>query len=88
VRNLTKLLQTSFVTLMVAGCNLAPLQVDPCAVWPDDITQCRAIPLNQPDKAPYDRPIGAGDICVLATEYSEIQKHYREVLRLCGDRCK
>lgn len=73
---------------MLAGCKLKPLKIDPCAVWPDDISMCHAVPLNQPGKPEYDREIAPMDICVTPDEYAEIQKSYRELLRRCGDRCE
>lgn len=84
--NLKKLL-VLFFALITAACNLAPLKIDPCGIMPD-LKSCYAVPINQPDKPEYERSLQFGDICVTAEEYSELQKHYREVLRRCGDRCK
>lgn len=72
---------------MLAGCKLEPLQIDPCAIMPE-LQTCYAIPLNQTGKPEYERPIAAGDICVGPDEYAKIQKSYREMMRLCGSRCK
>jgi hypothetical protein len=88
VKNSAILLLIFFAVLMVAGCKLTPLKIDPCAVWPDDISNCYAVPLNQAGKLPYDRKINPGDICVTSDEYAKIQKSYREILKRCGDRCK
>jgi hypothetical protein len=53
-----------------------------------ELKSCYAVPLNQPEKEEYERPIQAGDICVTPDEYAAIQKSYRELLKRCGDRCK
>jgi hypothetical protein len=54
----------------------------------EDKISCHAVPLDQPDKANYDRFIGALDVCFTVDEYSQIQKSWRELLERCGDRCK
>lgn len=59
-----------------------------CGVWPDDVKMAHCIPLNQPGKPEYDREVKAGDIIVTMSEYAELQKHYRELLLQCGDRCQ
>lgn len=89
-RNLIRLLGTLLGTLTLAGCKLEPLKIDPCAVVSEftSIVICHAIPLNQPGKTEYDREIEYGDICVTPEDYAKIQKSYREIMRLCGDRCK
>ena len=74
--------------MATAGCKLTPLKIDPCMVWPDDITQCHAVPLNQPDRSEYDRFIKPMDVCVTANEYARTQKAYRELFKRCGDRCQ
>jgi hypothetical protein len=53
-----------------------------------ELTTCYAVPINQPEKPEYERPLVAGDICVSPEEYAEIQKSYRELLKRCGDKCK
>ena len=75
------------VTILLAGCNLAPLKIDPCTILPG-LTTCYAVPLNQPEKPEYERPLQGGDVCVTPDEYAAIQKSYRELPRRCGDRCK
>jgi hypothetical protein len=75
------------VTLLLAGCNLTPLKIDPCTIMPE-LATCYAVPLNQPEKPEYERPLNPGDICVTSDEYAAIQKSYRELLKRCGDRCK
>lgn len=84
--NLKNLLLISFVIAM-AGCNLKPLTIDPCAILPD-MKSCYAVPLNNPGKANYERLLNAGDICFLSDEYARAQKSYRALMRKCGDRCK
>ncbi len=89
-RNSTRLLLILSVTPALAACKLPPLKIDPCAVWADeaDRLECHAVPLNQPEKPEYDRLVIPSDICVTADDYAALQKHYREAIRLCGDRCK
>jgi hypothetical protein len=55
---------------------------------PDNPQWAHCVPLNQPDKPEYDRPVQPGDIIVTPDEYAAIQKQYRELLRLCADRCE
>ena len=74
--------------LLMVGCKLTPLEIDPCGVYPDDLSECHAIPINQPDKKEYDRKIQPGDICVTYPEYGKLQKSYRDILDKCGDRCE
>lgn len=57
-------------------------------VWSTYPLQCHAVPLNQPGKEEYDRPVNVSDVVVTADEYAEIQKSYREIMRRCGDRCQ
>lgn len=79
----------SFVAvLLVGGCSLTPLQIDPCVIWPDDLSMCRAIPLNQPEKPDYDRKLNHGDVCVTQDEYAKLQKSFREIMRRCGEKCR
>lgn len=87
-RNSTKLSLILFAVLGVAGCKLTPLKIDPCAVWSTYPLQCHAVPINQPGKEEYERPLNLGDICVTSDEYAELQKSYREIMRRCGDRCQ
>ncbi len=72
----------------MVGCKVPPLKIDPCAIYNDGSGLCHAVPLNQPDKAEYDRPVMAGDIAVTSDEYAALQKSYRELMRQCGDRCQ
>lgn len=74
----------------MVACKLEPLKIDPCAVVSEftSITICHAVPINQPGKEEYDREIELGDICVTPDDYAKLQKSYRELMRLCGDRCK
>lgn len=77
------------LSLILVGCNthpILPLKVDPCTVLPDKVT-CLAVPLNQVT-TPYERLIYPGDITFKPDDYAQIQKKYREILRLCGERCK
>lgn len=82
-----------FVTLLiVAGCKLDPLKIDPCtvlpkALWGED-PMCFAVPLNQDGKPEYDRAINPGDICVTPSEYQALQNSYREILKRCAERCE
>lgn len=74
------------LTGLLAACNMQPLQIDPCAILPDMKT-CYAVPLNQPGKPEYERPLNASDICVTSDEYAKLQKYSDEVLRRCGKKC-
>lgn len=76
------------------ACSLEPLKIDPCQIWPDDLSMCHAVPINQIGKAPYDRKLNPGDVCIDMDGYASAQKFSREVLRrckalkeACGDRC-
>lgn len=85
----TRLLLTFFVVLLISliACStLAPLKIEPCAVLPDN-SGCHAVPLNQPNREPYDRVVGAGDICMTSDDYAVLQKYMREMRVRCGDRC-
>jgi hypothetical protein len=75
--------------VLLAGCKLEPLKIDPCALLPETET-CYAVPINQPGRQEYVRPLNHNppDICVTSDEYARTQKAYRELMRLCGDRCK
>lgn len=78
-----------FAAVLLAGCkNMQPLKIDPCAVEQDG--QCYAVPINQPGKPEYLRPINFNppDICITTAEYAATQKAYREILLRCGDNCK
>lgn len=83
-----------FVTLTMAGCNALSLKIDPCmAYWETNKENSKflngwCVPLNNPKKPEYERAPKEGDVFVTAEEYAAIQKHYREMLRRCGDRCK
>lgn len=72
---------------LIQGCKLEPLKIDPCIVYPD-LSSCFAVPLNQPGKAEYDRAIDENNVCVTSDEYALLQKHYRDLMELCGDRCE
>ena len=74
-------------SILTAGCKIDPLKVDPCAILPE-LSSCYAVPLNQPDKPEYERPLNAGDICVTADDYAKIQAYNREVLRRCASNCE
>ncbi len=76
--------------LLLAGCSLPDIKVDPCQVLPPEEgvpTSAHCIPINQPEKPEYDRPVNPGDVVVTADEWAKIQKYVREILRRCGDRC-
>jgi len=76
-----------FVLVLLAGCKLDPIKIDPCSILPGGI-DCYAIPLNQPDKEEYERPLNLGDVCVTSDEYAQLQKHFNRLMQKCGDRCK
>lgn len=76
----------SFATAL-QGCRLEPLKVDPCVIYPD-LKSCFAVPLNQPGKPEYDRPLNPSDVCLTADEYVKLQQFSRDVLERCGDRCE
>jgi hypothetical protein len=74
--------------VLTAGCrSFEQLAIDPCSIMPE-MNICYAVPLNQPGKQEYERPLNVGDICVTQDEYAKIQKHYRELMKRCGDRCQ
>ncbi len=70
----------------MAGCKLDHLKIDPCAIW-GEFSMCHAVPLNQPEKPEYDRPLNDGDICVTSDEYAALQKSFREIMKRCGAEC-
>lgn len=74
--------------LILVGCKLTPLKVDPCFTMPDSPGRCYAIPINQKSKPAYERALNLGDVCVTMDEYATMQKSYRELMRKCGDRCQ
>ncbi len=55
-------------------------EVTPCFVWPDDITRCRAVPLNE-NLPMYDRPVSPGDTVLKIDDWVLVQK-------LLGGRCE
>jgi hypothetical protein len=63
------------------------LKIEPCAVWPDNLNRCHAVPLD-PVLKEYDRDLKAGDICISSDEYSKAQKYIKELLKLCGGDCE
>lgn len=71
----------------MAACNLKPLTIDPCSILPD-LKNCYAVPINNPAKKEYERPLNVGDICVTSDEYAALQKSYRALLKRCGNACK
>lgn len=70
----------------MVACKSEPLDVDPCGIWPDDISMCHAIPLIESNPE-YDRRLEPGDICVGPDGYARIQKRYRKIMEQCGNKC-
>ncbi len=74
----------------MVGCShtpISPLKINPCSVL-TDIDMCLAVPINQGAKPDYERLIMPSDSCMTSTEYSQLQKDYREILKRCGDKCR
>jgi hypothetical protein len=74
-------------SFLLIGCKpFKAIKVDPCGVLPDGKT-LYCVPVNQPDKPEYERPIMPGDVCVTPDEYARVLKYHREILRRCGEKC-
>lgn len=80
-----------------------PMKIDPCVVIPTielkagdhqlPITSrpdlsCRAVPLNQPEKADYDRELKGSDVCLTASDYATLIKKLHEYADRCGEKCR
>lgn len=94
-RQLSRALSLISCAALTAGCSsIDPPKIDPCqAFWEvsegkPPFLDAHCVPLNQPGKPEYDRPIAAEDVCVKSEEYAALQKFMRDVIRECGDRCK
>lgn len=77
-----------FLSLILISCKNRELKITPCAVIPGDTLLCHAVPLNQPEVRSYDRILEAGDICLSAKDYAEVQKAIRALYIQCGDSCR
>jgi hypothetical protein len=70
-----------FTALSSFGCVTAPkepLKYTPCVVLRDDSNECRAVPVNQPEKQDFDRKLKSSDVCLPAADYVELQRRAKK----------
>ena len=71
---------------MVACDDTSLKNLAPCVIYPE-LDKCLAVPLDD-SKQPYERLLQVNDVCIPSDDYALVQKHYRAILRKCGNRCK
>ena len=71
----------------MVSCKAPEVIVDPCTILPG-LTDCFAVPINQPEKPEYERPIVPGDVCFSPEDYARLAEYNDDILRRCGKNCR
>ena len=71
---------------MAACKDISLKNLAPCVVYPE-LDKCLAVPLDE-TQAPYDRLLEVNDVCIPSDDYANVQKHYRDLLKKCGNKCR